>query len=164
MSNVSFNRCRGTFTCKYLSFYDPKLQRKFRLPLVHVRLKHNGNTIRTDALVDSGATTTFIPIELAEVLDMKIPSEFHDAIGAGGAFPIYESEIEVIEILKGSHVFCQMQNFPVSVPKNPDALPHTILGRDSVFWKNDITFRERRQHTIFREPKPPKRKRGTNYC
>ena len=162
MSRVSFNRCRGTFTCKYLSFYDPKLKRSFRLPLVHVRLKHNGNTIRTDALVDSGATATFIPIELAEVLDMKIPSECHDAVGAGGAFPTYVSEIKAIEVLKGLHVFCRMQNFPVTVPKNPDVIPHTILGRDSIFWDNDITFRERRQHTVFRSPKTPKKK--TKYC
>ena len=120
MSKVSFNRCRGTFTCKYLSFYDPRLKRKFHLPLVHIRLKHNGNAIRTDALVDSGATATFIPIELAEVLDMKIPDECHDAVGAGGAFPTYQSEITTLEILKGLRVFCRMHNFPITIPKNPE--------------------------------------------
>lgn len=153
MSAVSSHRCKGTFTCKYLSFYDPKLRRPFRLPLVHVRLVHNSNTIRTDALVDSGATTTFIPIELADVLEMELPNETHDAVGAGGAFPTYTSKIGAIEVLKGFRVFCRMKNFDVLVPKNPDVIPHSILGRDSIFWDNDITFRERRRHTIFRTPK-----------
>lgn len=129
---------------------------------MHIRLKHNGNSIRTDALVDSGATATFIPIELAEVLEMELPTEVHDAIGAGGAFPTSTSKIESIEVLKGFRVFCHMQNFIVSIPRNPDVIPHTILGRDSVFWDNDITFRERRQHTIFRSPKKPSKK--TKYC
>jgi hypothetical protein len=134
------------------------LNRSFRLPLVHIRLKHNGNSIRADALVDSGATATFIPIEIAEVLEMTFPQKVHDAVGAGGCFPIYSSKIETIEIQKGVRVFCKMNNFEVSVPENPDVIPHTILGRDSVFWDNDITFRERKQRTIFRSPKNPRNK------
>lgn len=153
MNALSFNRCRGTFTCKYLSFYDPKLKRKFRLPLVHIRIKHNDYTMRTDALVDSGATATFVPIEIADLLEIEKPDEIINAVGAGGSFPTFVSKIDVIEVLKGSRVFCRTQNFQVSIPTNPSVIPHTILGRDSIFWNNDITFRERRQHTIFRPPK-----------
>lgn len=150
---MSTYRCRGTFTCKYLSFYDPKLKKLFRLPLVHIRIKHNGSSIRTDALIDSGATGTFIPIELAEILGVEKPDKTDEAVGAGGVFPTYTSKIGEIEVLKGSSVFCRMRDFTVSIPVNPDALPHSVLGRDSIFWHNDITFRERRKHTIFRSPK-----------
>lgn len=153
MNKLSSYRCRGTFTCKYLLFYDPKLKKHFRLPLVHIRIKHKGNSIRTDALVDSGATGTFIPIELADVLGIEKPSETHDAIGAGGTFPTFVTRVEEIQVLKSLRVFCKIRNLTVSIPANPDAIPHSILGRDSIFWENDIMFRERRQHTIFRSPK-----------
>ena len=159
MNLLSSYRCRGTFTCKYLSFYDPKLKKPFRLPLVHIRIKHNGNTLRTDALVDSGATGTFIPIELAEILEIEKPEKTEEALGAGGTFPTYVTKIGEIEVLKGLSVFCRMQNYVVSIPTNPDAIPHCILGRDSIFWHNDITFRERRKHTIFRTSKSPTKQR-----
>jgi hypothetical protein len=155
----SSHRSRGTFTCKYLSFFDPKLKKTFRLPLVHIRLKHKENAIRTDALIDSGATGTFIPIELTEVLELERPTETIDAVGAGGTFPTFVTKIGEIQVLKGSRIFCKMSNFTVSIPIDPDALPHTVLGRDSVFWQNDITFRERRQHTIFRSPKSSSKQR-----
>ena len=146
-------RCRkGAFTCKYLTFYDSRLKRLFRLPLVHIRVKHNNLSFRTDALIDSGATATFIPLEIAEILGMTIPKEVHDAVGAGGTFSTYHTKINLIEIFKGSQIFCELNDIIVAVPATQGAIPHTILGRDTIFQKNDITFRERRQHTIFRQP------------
>jgi hypothetical protein len=153
VDTLSSYRCRGTFTCKYLSFYDPRLRRLFRLPLVHIRIKHGTDSIRTDALVDSGATGTFIPVELSEILGIERPSETQDAVGAGGTFPTFVTTIDEIQILKNFRVFCKLRKLTVSIPLDPDAIPHSILGRDSIFWQNDITFRERRQHTIFRSPK-----------
>jgi len=156
---ISYRRCKGTFTCKYLSFYDPILERNFRLPLVHIRLKHKENSIRTDALVDSGATATFIPTELAEVLEIELPEKTSSAVGAGGTFSTYTCKIDKIEILKGTNIFCSISDMPISVPKDEGTLPHSVLGRDSVFWKNDITFRERIERTVFREPKRNNKKR-----
>ncbi|WGM88916.1 MAG: retropepsin-like aspartic protease [Candidatus Bathyarchaeum tardum] len=159
MSEIITGRCKGAFNCKYLAFTDPKLQRKFRLPLVHIRLKNGNMSIRTDALVDSGATATFIPVELAEVLDIDFPKETSEAVGAGGSFPTFNCIIDRIDILKGTRIFCYLKNFPVTIPTKEDMIPHTILGRDSVFWDNDITFRERKQRTVFRTPK----KKSNNY-
>jgi hypothetical protein len=120
---------------------------------VHVRLKHNGTTFRTDALIDSGATGTFVPIEYAEILGIQIPEERIEAMGAGGTFPTYATKINEIDVLKGMRIFCKIKDMTIAVPANTDAIPHVILGRDSIFWCNDITFRERREHTIFRTPK-----------
>jgi hypothetical protein len=103
--------------------------------------------------VDSGATSTFVPIELAEILGIEIPEERIEAMGAGGTFPIYNSKIKEIDVLKGMNPFCVMKDLDVAIPVSPDAIPHVILGRDTIFWSNDITFRERREHTIFRVPK-----------
>jgi predicted aspartyl protease len=53
------------------------------LPLVHIRLKHGDLAFRTDALIDSGATATFLPIEIAEVLGMDLSEKPSEAVGAG---------------------------------------------------------------------------------
>ena len=139
--------------CRYLSFYDPQLRRTFRLPLVHIRIKHSNVMFRTDALVDSGATSTFIPLELAQILGLELPEQTQDVVGAGGTFSAYKTKIELIEILKGPRVFCEFENINVLIPTREGMIPHAILGRDTIFWMNDITFRERRQHTVFRRPR-----------
>jgi predicted aspartyl protease len=131
--------------------------------LVHIRLKHNGITLRTDALVDSGATSTFIPIELAEVLEIERPSQTQEVIGAGGAFSSFICNLDLLEILKGVKVFCKFSNYEITVPVNPETIPYAILGRDSIFVHNDITFRERRQHTVFRIAKKQKNYKDTCY-
>jgi len=146
-------RHKGTFVCRYLSFYDPRLKRTFRLPLVHIRVKHSNVAFKTDALVDSGATATFVPIEIAEILGMKLPAETHDAVGAGGPFSTFLSEIDLIEVFKGSRICCEFEKIKVLIPTSTGAVPHTILGRDSIFMVHDITFRELREHTILRQPK-----------
>jgi hypothetical protein len=76
-------RRRRAVSCKYLTFYDPRLDIRFRLPLVHIRIRHGDIALRTDALIDSGATCTFIPLDLIEVLGIDPPKGRHDAVGAG---------------------------------------------------------------------------------
>ena len=144
---------KRAIVCRYLSFYDPHLKKRFRLPLVHIRIKHSRNTIRTDALVDSGATTTFIPIELTEVLGIELPEETSEAIGANGSFPIYRVKIDLIEVLKSRQSFCRFKDICVSIPAKKDSIPYPVLGRDSIFRCYDITFRENREHIVFKRPK-----------
>ena len=150
---MPFQRRKGTFVCSYLSFRDPRLKAAFRLPLVHVKVKHTDVQFRTDALVDSGATATFLPIELAEILAIELPETRQDVVGAGGVFSTFPAQIDLIEVFKGDRSFCALENANVLIPTQAGAIPHTVLGRDNLFWLHDITFREHRQHTIFREPK-----------
>jgi len=147
------SRAKGTFVCNYLSFYDPHLKTTFRLPLVHVRIKHGGESLRTIALVDSGATCSFLPRDIADLLDVEFPSETRESVGAGGLFQTYLCEIDMIEVLKGTRICTQFKNIKVFIPVEYDAIPYAILGRDSIFLEHDITFREHRQHTILRQPK-----------
>lgn len=144
---------KRAITCSYLNFYDPRLKRNFRLPLVHIRIKHAGIAYRTDALVDSGATGTFFPIEHINLLGISLPKETSSALGAGGMFSTYVAKIDMIQILKGTNSFCEFKNKPVSVPTGEGMIPHVVLGRDSIFRCYDITFRERQKRTIYRKPK-----------
>lgn len=146
-------RRKRAVVCRYLSFYDPRLKQTFRLPLVHIRIKHGDVTFRTDALVDSGATATFLPLELTEVLNIELPQETQDTFGAGGIFSTYPVEIELIEVLKAKRPFCEFRNITVLIPTRAGALPHAVLGRDNIFRKYDITFREHKQHVVFKRPK-----------
>ena len=72
------------FTQRYIAYtVDGQHQ---RLPLLHIRLIGNTASLTTIALVDSGATVTFIPPELAEAVGLQKMRENESAIGAGGAF------------------------------------------------------------------------------
>lgn len=107
----------------------------------------------TLALVDSGATDCFLPTDFAEILGLQInPADAHPSVGAGGGFQsvVFNTTIEV---LKGGHCFATFTDWPVHVPLNKDAIPYAILGRDSIFMKFDVTFRERIQRTILRPAK-----------
>src|SRR5208282_2160471 len=160
---------RGAIVCSYLTFTDPTLKRAFRLPLVHIRLCHKDKSFRTDALVDSGATVTFIPLELMNVLGFDLapegvdppnqtteeekPKAKHQAVGAGGLFSTYEVKIDSIQMIKGSFAFAEFKDWSVLVPSRIGSIPHAVLGRDSVFKKFDVTYRENKEEMVFRRPK-----------
>jgi hypothetical protein len=142
-----------TAVCRYLSFTDPKLKTTFRLPLVNVRLKAH-NSFKTIGLVDSGATTTFIPYEHLGILGLEKEyndSKEHSTVGAGGTFQTRTVTLDLMEIFKGVDVFCHFNQIRVNIPPK-DALPYVVLGRNYIFREHDITFRELQEHTIFRYP------------
>lgn len=118
------------------------------LPMVNVVLTHKGMEIKTPALIDSGATTTFVPDEIADLLGLD-KSEKSGAIGAGGDFETWLCEIDKISIMKNENVFVDLYHNVVNVPLKQDAIPYMILGRDTVFSKNDITFFENRKKIKF---------------
>lgn len=140
-------------TCKYLSYTLPNTNPpvSIRLPLLHVRLSCNKESLRTIGLVDSGSTTTFVPLELAEMLSAPIEKE-EQAVGAGGRFQNTIRKL-TISILKGKNSVLTFPDFPVYVPKEEDRIPYAVLGRDSIFRKVDVLFRERLQRLYLRTPK-----------
>ena len=148
MKTVKSQRVRQ-FTQKYLSY--PFEGEHIRLPLLHVRLKNrkNGLSLRTTGLVDSGATITFIPTDLAEALELESIGE-EKSVGAGGEFNTWISEDLIIEILKGSNVAVSLYGDGIQVPFDPDAIPYVILGRDLLFNIYDITFQENQMKTVLK--------------
>ena len=122
-----------------------------RLPLLHIRLSLNDLSLTTIGLVDSGSTTTFVPIEIAEMLSLPIERQ-ESAVGAGGRFPNTIRRVN-ISILKGNTIMARFSNFQAYVPTEADRIPYVVLGRDSIFRKFDVTFRENLQKIILRTPK-----------
>jgi len=141
---------RSAITYRYLSYKLPNGS-TIHLPLVPVRLSRNGESFSTIALVDSGSTTTFIPFEIAEIFSLPIEQQ-EEAIGAGGTFQNTIRKVD-IAILKGNTVIAHFKDFPVYVPLDEGRIPYVVLGRDSIFRKFDVTFRENKQRIILRGAK-----------
>ena len=83
-------------------------------PRVEIRLKNGDKTFRIAMLVDSGADTSFIPLEIAEILDLKLSEKNNKSRSASGPFETKESIIEA-EIIKGNTTI-PIGKMPVIVP------------------------------------------------
>jgi hypothetical protein len=144
---------RTILNCKYLSYKLPNTNPPvyIRLPFLHIRVAYKESSLRTIGLVDSGSTTTFIPLEMAEMLAIPVEKE-DSAIGAGGRFQNTIRRVD-IAILKGISSIARFTNFPAYVPTESDRIPYVVLGRDSIFRKFDVIFRERIQRVLLKTPK-----------
>jgi predicted aspartyl protease len=130
-------------SCRYLH-YKLRNGRVILLPLVHVELVSETETFTTIGLLDSGATTTFIPYEMADILGL-IPEkpESGSVVTAGGDAPFFPAKVKKLAILIGGKILTEFANIRVLVPAQPERdLPYVILGRDSVFKRFHITFKE----------------------
>ncbi len=138
-------------TCKYLPYY---FVNQFRFyPMVNVIIEHD-DAVGVPALIDSGATNTFVPYGIAEAIGLlpKDTRKLKKSIttGASGKFPTLVIPLKRLQVFKDNHVFETFQGLPVYVADNPqDALPYVVLGRDSVFKRFDITFNEGSRKMIF---------------
>jgi len=142
-------------TLKYLPFYWGK---RFRFyPMVNVIIEAKAAT-GGPALIDSGATNTFIPYSLADAIGI-IPTDKSKVkksrtIGASGQFDTSIYNLKRLQVFKDNHVIETFQDIPVYVSDNvEDPLPHIILGRDSIFKHFDITILENRRKMVFRRYK-----------
>ena len=88
------NRFRrsSTIRCNYISYFDPVTKHTYKLPMVHVKLTHGSKSIKSVALVDSVATSNFLPREIADLLEISLIEPPKEAVGAGGPFKNIKSD------------------------------------------------------------------------
>ncbi len=115
--------------------------RSVKLPLIRVRLFHGEECISTVALVDTGATSTFLPKELADILGLPIIAE-SDVIAAGTRFTADVRILERLRLVKGMEDLCEFERVMVLIPRTEGAIPYMVLGRDTIFQAFEIRFRE----------------------
>jgi hypothetical protein len=142
----------GPFVQEYLFFVLDR--RRIAFPLVHVRLRGRRGSLRTVALADSGATATFVPVELAREVGLPL-SRGLPAGGGGGKFPTFEGRLS-IEVLHGGKVIHRFTRLPVSVPRGGGGIPYVVLGRDSLFRAFRLTFDEHRQRLVLVRARSPR--------
>ena len=125
-------------------------------PRVEIRLSNGDNSFRIAMLVDSGADTSFIPLEVAEILDLKL-SDKKRSRSASGPFETALSIVKA-ELIKGTQKI-PLGQIAVVIPTRkledePGNLDtYALLGRKEFFRKFDITFRETTSKLILRPPK-----------
>ncbi len=86
---------------KYSQYPTPDGKNIFR-PSIPIVFKHGKKFIYVEALIDSGADYTILPIEIAGELDLKLDKRtkktFH---GAGGnPFTVYPSPVKLTHLLR----------------------------------------------------------------
>ncbi len=84
---------------------------------------------------------------------LALPIEKEEqAVGAGGRFQNTIRRVD-ISLLKGITPVATFRSFPAYVPTEEDRIPYVVLGRDSIFRKFDVVFRERQQRVLLKTPK-----------
>lgn len=101
-------------------------------------------------LVDSGADTSFLPLEVADILGLKLSEKLHTSRSASGPFETKHASGEA-EILRGDRAI-PIGTIHVTVPvakvNEQYMTSYALLGRDSFFQKFDVTFRDKSRKLI----------------
>jgi len=98
-------------TFKYVN--DKHDGRTIPRPRVEIRLTNGVKAFRIAMLVDSGADTSFIPKEVADILDLKL-SDPKKSRSASGPFETANSKVSV-ELIKGNQKI-SLGEMPITVP------------------------------------------------
>jgi len=143
------DRKQRNHSCRYLSYQMG--EKSFRLPMIKVRLEAK-EKVSTTALIDSGATTSFLPYDLAiEILGLAVEKEDVEVIGAGSKFFCDIVKLPKLTVFKGVNPLCEFTDGLFHVPKPPTEIPYAVLGRDTIFQIYQIVFREPDERFILRK-------------
>lgn len=112
-------------------------------PKIEVALKNKGKAIRLVMLVDSGADTSFLPLEVAELLELKLSEKTHISRSASGPFETKHALVQA-EIRRDARLPIGTLRVTVPVSKMDEkyAMNYALLGRDPFFKKFDVPFRD----------------------
>ena len=118
------------------------------LPIIPVRLKNGEKSLDVGALLDSGADFSAIPVDMAEVLGVRLGKP-EPVGGIGGDVEAHPSRVTVV-VLK-AHERYEIEIPVMVLPEREDEI-QVILGRPGFFERFDITFKER-DKTIVLKPR-----------
>ena len=117
------------------------IRRHYKYPIVPLVIEHGQFSLRTEALVDSGATVSVFKDSIADYLGIRIDNGERISLqGIGGRIIGYVHEVRIIigDIsFRASVVFSE--EFTVSM---------NILGRKNFFQQFIVSFDEHRQKVI----------------
>ena len=144
--------------CDYLHYrlHAKDSVRWVKLPLVELRMRSPSAEFGSVGLVDSGSDRTFVPKEEAELLGLK-PQTLTDgtkriaeALGAGGSFLCEIMALPEMRLMWHRVQFQDFHGLSVWVPQKNEDIPYTIIGRDIVFKRFEISFNESHRKITFR--------------
>ena len=138
MSVVMVRLSSTTFKYIPLNYGDDRLQR----PALEIRMTQK-YSINIHALVDSGATHTFLPKRFAKLLGFVDEGNFVNVQHIADRYKVRHATVKSIEIMQGQKVFENMRDQTVLI--GDSEIQFCILGRMSLFKRFDITFSEKRR-------------------
>lgn len=125
-------------------------------PRIEIILNNGGKVFRLVMLVDSGADTSFIPLEVAEILELKLGAS-QTSRSASGPFETAPSKCHA-ELAKGNTMI-PLGEIQLIIPlkkiDDQNIMSYALLGRRPFFNFFDVTFRENSLKVILRKPKDP---------
>ncbi len=123
-------------------------------PRLEMLLRNGDRVFRLVMLVDSGADTSFIPLEVAEILELKL-GEVKTSRSASGPFETTSATCQVELVKGGKPIPLGEMLFVIPTKKLDDEniTSYALLGRGPFFNYFDITFRENDGKLILRKPK-----------
>lgn len=150
--NFRVRKSSRTLTFKYVDDrYDGKVVPR---PRVEIRLNNGDKSFKVAMLVDSGADTSFIPKEVADILGLQL-SEPKTSRSASGPFETSKGTVKA-ELIKGNQKI-SLGEIPVTVPTKTidgnNLESYALLGRVPFFRQFDVTFRETTRKLVLRSPK-----------
>ena len=123
----------------------------WRAPFIPVHIHDaNGRTIIVNALIDSGADTTVIPSDLAELLGLKQTEELETG-GIGGKVKVKKTKLNFI--LKGEHERHSLL-VPALVLQDANNSTPLLLGRNGFFEHFHITFKQDKEQMVLKKITP----------
>lgn len=134
---------------KYSEYIDDKGGKLYR-PTVPIVFKNKSKFIQTEAVIDSGADFTILPIEIAGFLDIKLDgrtkTNFH---GAGSnPFPVYPSPIKIEHILRQNGFRTIKWNAKIFFAESQPAI---LLGQKGFLEKFSVTLDGKNKVTEIKE-------------
>ncbi len=79
--------------------FPTRLKNNIRRPIIPIRVHANGLSVLTDALVDTGADVTILPMFVADRLGIDLSQtpemSLVGALGGGGSYRSFELELEL---------------------------------------------------------------------
>jgi hypothetical protein len=126
---------------KYKEVANPEGAKRKR-PMVPITLSNGDVSFETLALLDSGADSTAISMEMAEVLGLDLSGKREKSYGIGGTVDSITSRVN-ISIQKGHEHYMMTVDAKV-IMKDDIQLP-PLLGRAGFFDEFEITFNDHKK-------------------
>lgn len=113
------------------------------IPKIPIIIKYKGNELKTTALIDTGADTSFVPEDVAGILGIKYHrSKEYIVTGIDKELRCTRHKVE-IELSDGSDRIV-IPNVPVDIPKFSQKMVGVLLGRDGFLDKFELTFNQKK--------------------
>ena len=136
-----------TIVFKYKRIDRPKPLKPSFSPMIPITLKHKSKSLDVLGLLDSGADTTALPKEIAEILEVDVSGGREPVIGIGDSEAV-ACKIEII--LQHGHERHSISVEAKVILNDTDDFP-VLIGRAGFFDAFHITFKENDKKIVLKK-------------